>query len=363
MNRQKTHGVVYTPRWIADLILDAVGFSGKENGRVADPACGDGAFLVPVAERIIRANNARNNKRNLRARLENAVWGFDIDAAALRACGEKLNTLAQSRGVSGVNWNLHQADCMNRKLAAKHFGGFRFVVGKMRKGGTPLSAVARIHVGLTTLADSCYIFRAPEFDGEVALLRHPETGKATPVERGLLRPIVKASVLKSADEEQNRFILFPYEKRDGRHRLIGEDELAARFPLARKYFLSVKPALDARDKGRPTAGAWHAFGRTQGLDTSFGEKILTSPMNLRPNFIVWERPDHTFYSGYCVKFGGDLRGLAARLNSDEMAFYINLVSRCYRQNWRSFAKAFLKDFPVPPPMAAQAGGEKLFRAA
>ena len=512
MNRQKTHGVVYTPRWIADLILDAVGFSGKENGRVADPACGDGAFLVPVAERIIRANNARADKRNLRARLENAVWGFDIDAAALRACGEKLNALAQSRGVSGVNWNLQQADCMNRKLAAKHFGGFRFVVGnppyvrvqhlgaqrrevaqqswrlcgagstdlyiaffelgyamlqdggrlgyitpntwlktqagralrefisaekalkaladfghhqvfgevttyalvsvlekganrrafslqrgdgrgkledlgevaldnlhpdnwilapnrdlerlrEMRKGGTPLSAVARIHVGLTTLADSCYIFRAPEFDGEVALLRHPETGKATPVERGLLRPIVKASVLKSADEEQNRFILFPYEKRDGRHRLIGEDELAARFPLARKYFLSVKPALDARDKGRPTAGAWHAFGRTQGLDTSFGEKILTSPMNLRPNFIVWERPDHTFYSGYCVKFGGDLRGLAARLNSDEMAFYINLVSRCYRQNWRSFAKAFLKDFPVPPPLAAQAGGEKLFRAA
>ena len=505
---QKTHGVVYTPRWIAELILDGVGFAGDESGRIADPSCGDGAFLIPVAERIIRAG-----KRNLRARLEKSVFGFDIDAAALRACAEKLTAVAEQNGVSGVNWNLRKVDCMNRESVAENFGEFRFVVGnppyvriqnlgaqrreaaqqswrlcgsgstdlyiaffelgfsllqdggklgyitpntwlktragkalrefirarkaleslvdfghhqvfgevttyalvtvlerganrrtfslrrgdaegnlrrlgevaldnldsenwvlapnrdlarlrEMRKGRVPLSAVARIHVGLTTLADSCYIFRAPEFDGDAALLRHPVSGKQVPVERGILRPIVKASVLKSADEDQRRFIIFPYERENGRHRLMGEDELAARFPLARKYFVSVRPLLDARDKGRPVAGAWHAFGRTQGLDTSFGEKILTSPMNLRPNFIVWNRPDFTFHSGYCVKFGGDLRALAARLNSEEMAFYINLVSRCYRQNWRSFAKAFLKDFPVPPETAEEDGGRtELFRAA
>ena len=508
MTPQKTHGVVYTPRWIVDLILDEVGFTGHESARIADPSCGDGAFLVPVAERIIRAG-----KRDRRARLENSVFGFDIDPAALRACAEKLTAVAEHNGVSGVNWNLREVDCMNRESVSKRFGEFQFVVGnppyvriqhlgaqrreiaqqswrlcgsgstdlyiaffelgfsllqdggklgyitpntwlktqagralrefirankalkalvdfghhqvfeevttyaliailerganrrtfslrrgdaagnlrrlgevaldhldsdnwilapsrdlarlrEMRKGRVPLSAVARIHVGLTTLADSCYIFRAPAFDGEVALLRHPVSGKPTPIERGILRPIVKASVLKGADEEQRRFIIFPYERENGRHRLIGEEELAARFPLARKYFASVRPILDARDKGRPVARARHAFGRTQGLDTSFGEKILTSPMNLRPNFIVWERPDFTFYSGYCVKFGGDLRALAARLNSEEMAFYINLVSRCYRQNWRSFAKAFLKDFPVPP-QAAGADGERteLFRAA
>ena len=507
MNKQKTHGVVYTPRWIADLILDEVGFTGAEKGTIVDPSCGEGAFLIPVAERIIRAG-----KRGVRARLENSVFGFDLDESALRVCAEKLTALAEHNGVSGVQWNLRKADCLNRKAVQSQFGRFQFVVGnppyvrvqnlgaerraaaqrswrlcgsgstdlyiaffelgfsllqeggalgyitpntwlktragaalrefirgnkalkalidfghhqvfeeattyalitvlekganreafslrqgdaqgnlrdlgevapehldsenwmlaperdlrrlrEMRKGRVPLSAVARIHVGLTTLADSCYIFRAPEFDGEVALLRHPVSGKQFPIERGILRPIVKASVLKRADEEQNRFIIFPYRREDGRHRLMGEEELAARFPLARKYFVSVRPMLDARDKGRPVAGAWHAFGRTQGLDTSFGEKILTSPMNLRPNFIVWERPEFSFYSGYCVKFAGDLRALAARLNSEEMAFYINLASRCYRQNWRSFAKAFLKDFPVPPETAGEGNREELFRAA
>ena len=503
MNRQKTHGVVYTPRWVADLILDEIGFTGAENGRIVDPSCGDGAFLLPVVERIIRAG-----KRRARARLENSVFGFDIDPAALRACAEKLTAVAEQNGVSGVKWNLQEIDCINRKNAEARFGEFQFVVGnppyvriqnlgearraaaqqswqlcksgstdlyiaffelgfsllqeggklgyitpntwlkthagkalrefirerkalktlvdfqhhqvfdevttyalisvlekggdnpafvlrrgdakgnmqdlgkvalehmnpdnwilapdgdlrrlrEMQKGRVPLSAIARIHVGLTTLADSCYIFRHPEFDGDAALLRHPVSGKQFPIEREILRPIVKASVLKSADEEQGRFIIFPYQRENGRHRLIGERELADKFPLAREYFVSVKPILDARDKGRPVAGAWHAFGRTQGLDTCFGEKILTSPMNLHPNFIVWERPECAFYSGYCVKFGGDLRQLAVRLNSEEMAFYINLASRCYRHNWRSFAKAFLKDFPVPPENLP----DELFQAA
>ena len=62
MSRQKTHGVVYTPRWIADLILDEVGFSGAEYGCIVDSSCGDGAFLVPIAERVIRAG-----KRGVRA--------------------------------------------------------------------------------------------------------------------------------------------------------------------------------------------------------------------------------------------------------------------------------------------------------
>ena len=95
MSRQKTHGVVYTPRWIADLILDEVGFSGAEDGRVADPSCGDGAFLIPIAERVIRAG-----KRGARARLENSVFGFDIDESALRACAEKLTAAAEQHGVS-----------------------------------------------------------------------------------------------------------------------------------------------------------------------------------------------------------------------------------------------------------------------
>jgi len=82
------------------------------------------------------------------------------------------------------------------------------------------------------------------------------------------------------------------------------------------------------------------------LDTSFGKKILTSPINLKPNFMVWEREEYTFYAGYCIKFDGDLNLLCEYLNSEDMEFYINHVSRTYQSNYKSFAKSFIERFGI-----------------
>ena len=110
--------------------------------------------------------------------------------------------------------------------------------------------------------------------------------------------------------------------------------------------MAIKESLDKRDKGKSNQVAWYAFGRSQGLDTSFGKKILTSPINLKPNFIVWEREDYTFYAGYCIKFDGNLKLLAKYLNSQDMEFYINHISRNYQNNYKSFAKSFIENFGI-----------------
>lgn len=237
-------------------------------------------------------------------------------------------------GLEDENWILTHPDDLQK-------------LHDLRKGRAPLESLAKIHVGITTLADHCYIFRAPEFDGGGALIRHPFSAAAVEVESAMLRPIVKASVLKHSADEQNRYVLFPYQKTNGAHRLMPEDILAEQYPKTYAYLRGIKPALDKRDRGRENPAGWYAFGRSQGLDTSFGEKILTSPINLRPHFVVWQKPEYTFYSGYCVKFGGDLHWLARHLNSEEMAFYIGKVGRSYRNNYKSFAKSFLRGFPVP----------------
>jgi hypothetical protein len=49
-------GVVYTKRWVVDLLLDLAGYTVEKNlvdAIAVEPAAGDGAFLVPMIERLI----------------------------------------------------------------------------------------------------------------------------------------------------------------------------------------------------------------------------------------------------------------------------------------------------------------------
>jgi adenine-specific DNA-methyltransferase len=211
--------------------------------------------------------------------------------------------------------------------------------------GIPLGKLAKIHVGLTTLADDYYIFQNPTFNSKTAEIVLKD-GRIFKIEKDILKPIIKASILKDSYEDQNRYIIFPYKKIKNKHVIIPEDELKSKFPNTYKYFLSIKEILDSRDNHKPNSVSWYAFGRSQGLDTSFGKKILTSSLNLKPNFIVWEKEEYTFYAGYCIKFNGNLHRLANYLNSEDMEFYIKYVSRDYQHGYKSYAKSFIEKFGI-----------------
>ncbi len=218
-------------------------------------------------------------------------------------------------------------------------------IKKIETRGIPLGKIAKIHVGITTLADDFYIFKNPIIDGNKAVIKLKD-GQEFTIERNILRPIVKASTLKSSNEEQNRYIIFPYKKVNGKHIIIPEGELKDLYPYTYKYFLAIKERLLLRDKGKQNTVAWYAFGRSQGLDTSFGKKILLSSLSLKPNFIVWEKEEYTFYAGYCIKFDGDLHWLANQLNSEDMEFYIKYVARDYQNGYKSYAKSFISNFGI-----------------
>jgi len=211
--------------------------------------------------------------------------------------------------------------------------------------GIPLGKIAKIHVGITTLADDFYIFKDPIIEGDKATIKLKD-GRVFTIEKDILKPIVKASILKSPNEEQNRWIIFPYKKIYGKHTIIPESELRDLYPYTYKYFLAIKDRLLLRDKGKKNPVAWYAFGRSQGLDTTWGRKILVSPLSLHPNFIVWEKEEYTFYAGYCIKFNGDLHWLAKQLNSKDMEFYIKYVSRDYQNGYKSYAKSFISNFGI-----------------
>jgi adenine-specific DNA-methyltransferase len=83
------YGAVFTRRWVVELILDLVGYSPTSDlaaGRAIEPACGSGAFLGPMVERLSRS--CRLHSRPI------------LQAAdAIRACDLQPKHVAESRWV------------------------------------------------------------------------------------------------------------------------------------------------------------------------------------------------------------------------------------------------------------------------
>ncbi|GHT17218.1 DNA methyltransferase [Bacteroidia bacterium] len=211
--------------------------------------------------------------------------------------------------------------------------------------GKKLRDICNIHVGITTLCDNAYIFSVEPID-EHYVYANTKLRGAVKIEKRILKPIVKGSKLKHSKQNICEYVLFPYKQIDGKHVIIQENELKINYPFAYNYLLSVKSELDKRDNGRPNSVAWYAFGRSQGLDTSFGEKIIFSPMNAKPNFVHYNHPECTFYSGYCIKYQGNIAPLIYQLNSPRMESFVAMSSRDFRGGWKAYNKKVIENFEV-----------------
>jgi len=74
------NGVFYTPPALTDRLLNAVENAGVDwaSSSVADPACGGGAFLAPIALRILSAIHYLSPEEQLQ-HLEQNLKGYEID--------------------------------------------------------------------------------------------------------------------------------------------------------------------------------------------------------------------------------------------------------------------------------------------
>ena len=218
----------------------------------------------------------------------------------------------------------------------------------IRRRGAPLAQIADISVGVQTLADDVFILETVGEEGEWFVCKTAD-GDTVRLEKAGVLPILKVSVMKRGRDPKNRVIICPYKMTDARRPpLLPEDELRARFPKIFAYLSARKPRLLMRDKGAARA-PWYAYGREINLHKTLGDKILTSGMNRAPNFMKCPDPQYTFYSGYAIKIKDRAIGedeLLAQLNSADMDFFIRRTGRDYRNGWKSYAKAFIKDFGV-----------------
>ena len=83
-------GEYYTPDWLADHLLNEVGYSADPDKRVLDPACGSGTFLVLAINRIKQwfeehRHECGYGEAGLLQRILNNVIGFDLNPLAVMA--------------------------------------------------------------------------------------------------------------------------------------------------------------------------------------------------------------------------------------------------------------------------------------
>lgn len=209
---------------------------------------------------------------------------------------------------------------------------------KIENIGIKLKDLSEINCGIATLADKLYLLDSYTVKIE---------DKIFELEPGICKSILKASTLHNEEEikENKLMVLWPYNKEG---KIIPENKLAKDYPNAYAYLKHVKPILDKRDKGKPNPISWYAFGRAQGIESSFGKKLLTSTMNAKPNFVYCDEEDSTFISGYQVKSNKmDLRVLQKVLNSCVMEEYIEMISKSYQGGWKSYSKSFIENFGIP----------------
>ena len=83
-------GEYYTPDWLAEHVLNELGYEGDPDKRLLDPACGSGTFLVMAINRIRRWYDANREKcaydeGGLLKRILANVIGFDLNPLAVMA--------------------------------------------------------------------------------------------------------------------------------------------------------------------------------------------------------------------------------------------------------------------------------------
>ena len=159
-----THGEVFTRRWVVDLILDLAGYRAADDlgaSVIVEPACGAGAFLVPIVERL--AESCARHGRSL-ADMGQAIRAFDVldrnVDAACEAVAVRLVELGQSGDVAAslsCQW-VSRGDF----LLGDGFNGFLqadFVVGNppyVRLEDIPAEVSAAYRSECSTMRGRCW---------------------------------------------------------------------------------------------------------------------------------------------------------------------------------------------------------------
>ena len=120
------NGIVFTPRYIIDYILDNVGINSSGSS-IIDPSCGCGSFLVGAADYMVERYNLTYSEV-----ISNNLFGIDIVPQFIDASKLILSLLCLLHGENPKNlkYNLICTNSLDTDWASQfNRSGFDFVIG------------------------------------------------------------------------------------------------------------------------------------------------------------------------------------------------------------------------------------------
>jgi len=130
--KHKTLWQVFTPSWIVEEILNLVWFVSWNilDKKIIDPACWDWAFLKTIIIRIIdECLNINLGKNQILDKLENFVYGIEIDKIEYNNCISNLNQIVDEKLwiTNNINWKIYNDNTLQKHKDFVNY--FDFVVG------------------------------------------------------------------------------------------------------------------------------------------------------------------------------------------------------------------------------------------
>lgn len=99
---EQEYGAVFTRRWVVEMILDLAGYTSDRDllsMRAIEPACGDGAFLGPMLDRLIESGRLHGGDLTSAV---SAISACDLQPSHVSTCRELTVGLLQSVGVPAI---------------------------------------------------------------------------------------------------------------------------------------------------------------------------------------------------------------------------------------------------------------------
>jgi adenine-specific DNA-methyltransferase len=93
-------GVVYTRSWVVDLLLDLAGYRSEKNlvdAIAIEPSAGDGAFLGPIIERLLKSCESQGRPT---ADCAGSLIAYEVDSASADRARELAVRVLVARGVA-----------------------------------------------------------------------------------------------------------------------------------------------------------------------------------------------------------------------------------------------------------------------